>query len=88
MCSCSLSSRENGIPRNKSFTLEGRLFNPPKGKHMLKRSESHCCEVNTLGFLLAILACFLRFSKGFILENRLQNLNGMTDFSQKVSKNN
>ena len=84
MCSCILSSWENGIPLNKLSTLGGRLFNPPKRKHMLKRAESHRCEVNTLG----IFACnfstfFLGFSKGFILENRLQNLNGVTDFSQE-----
>ena len=50
---------------------------------MLKRAESHRCEVNTLGTLLVILAFFLGFSKGLILENRLQNLNEVTDFSQK-----
>ena len=53
MCSCIVSSWENGILLNKLFTPSGRLFNPPKGKHVLKRAESHCCEVNTFG----ILAC-------------------------------
>ena len=38
---------------NKVLTLGGLLFNPRKGKHVLKRAESHRCEVNTL----AILAC-------------------------------
>ena len=41
--------RENGIPLTNLFTLGGRLFNPPKRKHVLKRAESHRCEVNTLG---------------------------------------
>ena len=49
MRSCILSSWENGIPLNMLFTLGGRLFNPPKRKHALKRAESHRCEVNTLG---------------------------------------
>ena len=31
----------------------GRLFNSSKVKHVIKRAESHRCEVNTLG----ILAC-------------------------------
>ena len=36
MCSCILSSWENGIPLNELFKLGGRLFNPSKGKHVLK----------------------------------------------------
>ena len=39
MCSCILSSGENGIPLNKLFPLGGRLFNHPKGKHVLKHTE-------------------------------------------------
>ena len=35
MCSCILSSWENGIPLNKLFAPRGRLFNPPKRKHVL-----------------------------------------------------
>ena len=31
---------------------------------MLKRAESHRCEVNALGTSLVILACFVRFLKG------------------------
>ena len=34
---------------NESFTLGGRLFNPPIGKHVLKDAENHRCEVNRLG---------------------------------------
>ena len=64
MCSCVLSSWENGIPLNKLFTLGGRLFNPPNRKHVLNRDESHRCEVKTLGILLVILARVLRFLKG------------------------
>ena len=63
MCSCILSSWENGIPLNKLFTLGGRLFNPPNGEQVLKRVESHRCE----GFLLVILVRFFRFLKDFEL---------------------
>ena len=49
LCSCILSSWENGIPLNELFTLGGRLFNSSKRKQVLKRTESHRCEVNTLG---------------------------------------
>ena len=61
MCSCIVSSWENGIPLNKLFTLRGRLFNPPNRKHVLKRAECHRCEVNTLGTLPCNLSTFLRF---------------------------
>ena len=59
--------------RNPSmfFTLGERLFNLTRGKHVLKRAESHRCEVNTLGNLLAILARFLRFLKGFFFRKSL-----------------
>ena len=84
MCSCILSSWENGIPLNKLFTLGGRLFNPPKRKHMLKLAESHRCEANTLGISAFDFRTFIKVSsKGFILENRLQNLNGVTEFGQE-----
>ena len=66
MCSCIMSSWENGIPLNKIFTLGGRLFNPPKGKHVLKRSESHLCEVNTS----EILACNFHFRKSLTESER------------------
>ena len=49
---------------------------------MLKRAESHRCEVNTLGILAFNFSMFLRFLKGIHIENCLQNLNGVTDFSQ------
>ena len=51
-------------PLNKLFTVVGRLLNPSKGKHVLKRDESHLCEV--WGFLLVFVACYLRFLTGFI----------------------
>ena len=50
-------------PLNKLFTLGGRLFNPPKGKHLLKLAESHRSEVNTLG-ILCDFSTFLRFLNG------------------------
>ena len=53
---------------NKLLTPGGKFLSPPKGKHVLQRSESHCCEVNTLENLEyshdAILARFLRFLEG------------------------
>ena len=53
-----LSSWENGIPLNKLFTQGGSLFNPPKRKHVLKRAESHRCEVNTLGTFACSFSSF------------------------------
>ena len=64
MCTCILSSRENGIPLNELFTLGGRLFKPPKRKHVLKRAENHRCEVNTLGTFACNFGIFLKFLKG------------------------
>ena len=52
------------IPLNKLFTPAGRLFNPSKGKHVLKRAKSHRFEVNTLGILACNFSMFLRFLKG------------------------
>ena len=64
MCSCILSSWENDIPLNKLFELGGRLVNPSKVKHVLKRTESHRCEVNTLRIFACDFSMFLRFLKG------------------------
>ena len=61
--SCSLSSWENGIPLNMLFTLGGKLFNPPKRKHVLKRAESHHCEVNTLGIFACNFSTFFKVSQ-------------------------
>ena len=58
-----MSSWENGILLNKLFTPGGRPFNPAKGKQDLKRAESHCCKVNTLGMLACNFSKFLRFLK-------------------------
>ena len=41
----------------------GRIFNPPKGKHMLKRAESHPCEVNKLGILACNFNTFFKVSQ-------------------------
>ena len=55
-------------PLNKLFTLGGRLFNPPKRKHSLKRAaESHRCEVNqvnTLGSFACNFSTFFKVLKG------------------------
>ena len=80
---CAHAFCPHGIPLNELFTLGGRLFNSSKRKHVLKRAESHRCEVNTLGTFACNFSFFLGFSKGLILENRLQNLNEVTDFSHK-----
>ena len=53
---------------------------------MLRLAESHRCEANTLGNLVCNFSTFSRFSKGFVLQNRLQNPNGVTDFGQKNIK--
>ena len=84
VCSCILPSWENGIPLNRLPTPGGRLFNPPKRKHVLKRAERHRCEVKTLGTFACNFSTFFRVSqRDSNLENCLQNLNGVTDFSQK-----
>ena len=54
---------EEWDPLNKLFTLGGRLFNPPKGKDLLKRAEIHCCGVNTLGLFACNLSTFLKVSE-------------------------
>ena len=73
-------------PLNKVFTLGGRLFNPPKGKHVLKRTESHRCGVNTQGIFACNFSMFFKVSQRIFLENCLQNLKGVTNFSHKVLK--
>ena len=63
VCSCILSPWENGIPLYKLFTLEGRLFNPPKRKHVPQRAESHRCDVNTLGTFACNFSTFFKVSQ-------------------------
>ena len=46
-----------------SYHTRGRLFNLPKGKHVLKHAESHRCEVNALRILACNFSVFLRFLK-------------------------
>ena len=60
-------------PLNKLFTLGGRIFNLSIRKQVLKRAESHRCEVNKLGILRCNFKMFLS----------VQNLNGVTDFNQE-----
>ena len=50
-------------PLNELFTLGERLFNSSKRKHVLKRAESHRCEVNTLGTFACNFSIFFRFLK-------------------------
>ena len=50
---------------------------------MLKRAESHRCEVNTIGKLACNFSTFLSFLEGIVLESRLQDQNGVTDFSKE-----
>ena len=51
------------MPLNKLFTLGGRIYYPPKRKHVLKRAECHRCEVNTLGTLACNFSTFLKVSQ-------------------------
>ena len=89
MCSYFSSSWENGILLNKLFTLGGRLLNQPRGKHVPKRAKSHRCAVDALGKFACNFSTFFKVShREFFLENRLQNLNGLTDLARKNSKNN
>ena len=66
-------------PLNKLFTLGGRLFNPPRRKHMLKRAESHRCEVNTLGTFACNFSMIFKVSQS---DSFWQITHGVTDFSQ------
>ena len=49
-----------GNPLNKLLKLGGRLFNPSKGKHVLKRAENYCCEVNTLRIFACNFSTFFK----------------------------
>ena len=68
---------------NKLFIIEGGiLFNPTRGKHVLKCAESHLCEVNTLWKLACNFSTLFKVSRReFFLENRLQNWTRVTDFT-------
>ena len=83
MCSCILSSWENGIPQNRLFTLGGRLSSSSKGKHVLKHAESHRYEVNTLGIFACNFNMFFKFLKGVHFRKSLTESDGVTDFSQE-----
>ena len=63
MCSCILSSWENGIPLNKLFTLGRRRFNGQNESNVLKHAESHRCEVNASGTFACNFSTFLTFLK-------------------------
>ena len=64
----------------KLFTLVGRLFSLPRGKHMLmlKHAKCHRCAVAHWGNLLVTLAPFLRFLKGNFFKTLLT-----ADFSRE-----
>ena len=82
ICSCTLYSRENDIPGYVIHTRRKTFHSPTRIAHA-KACSSHRCEVN----ILRKVAC--NFSTGFKIlernfsENPLQNLNGVTDFSQE-----
>ena len=68
-------------PLNKLFTLWGRPFHSSK-----KARAKACLKSSLLGkhirdFCLQFQQVFKGFSKGLILENCLQILNGVNDFS-------
>ena len=54
---------------------------------MLKSSESHCGEVNTLGILVCDFSTFLRFLKRIHLRKSLTE-SGRSILAKKISKNN
>ena len=60
----------------------GSLFPFPKSKARTKTCSSHCCNVKILGNV----ASDLRMRKELSRENPLQNLNRVTNFSQKKFK--
>ena len=41
----------------------GRVFNPTKQKHVLKRAECHRCEVTTLGNFACNFSTFFKVSQ-------------------------
>ena len=48
-----------------SYSHYGEDFSTyQKGKHVLKRAESHRCEVNTLGIFACNFSMFFRFLRG------------------------
>ena len=57
----------------KLFTQGGRLANPSKGKHVLKRAESHRSEVNTLGIFACNCSMFLRSLRGIHFRKSLMD---------------
>ena len=58
------------------FILGGRHSNPTRAKHMLKRAESHRCEVNTLWKFAGNFSIFSKgiacFSKGNFFKKSLR----------------
>ena len=66
------------------FIQGARLFNPKREKHVLKRAGSHRCEVNTLRKFACNFSTFFKVSRReLFLDDRLHNLKGVADFSQK-----
>ena len=47
----------------KVIHTRGKTFQPVKGKHVLKRGESHRCEVSTLGILACNFSMFFHVSQ-------------------------
>ena len=61
----------------------GEFSNHQEDSTVLKRAESHRCEVKTLGKRAFDFITFFRFLERNSFKNRLQNQNRLTDFSQK-----
>ena len=72
-----LSSLKNGIPLNKLFILGKVVFNPPRGKHALKRTEVIVMRETYPGNL-NFSTLFKVSQRDFF--NPLQNQNGVLDF--------
>ena len=58
----------------------GGLFNPTREKHMLKRVESHRCEVNILWKFFVILARFFKVSRRDFFRKWLTESEGSNRF--------
>ena len=48
---------------NELFTLGGKLFNRSEGKHLLKRPDSHHCEVSTSEMFARNFSMFFKVSQ-------------------------
>ena len=65
---------------NKLFIPGERLSPSPKSSARAKVCLSHRCNVNILGTVAVSFGTLFKSRSLFVLENPLQNFNGVTDF--------